>query len=283
MSLNARSANNVHRVRRERGEGCKRSCRKRMRRGRGGRGRLGRGAGRYGRGAASKIYLFHMRACHSGAAFAMAFPYCSQQAFLEAHVLVFDWFGGVFGLLGYDNLASAVKQVLRGRRRVESDRFIARCAPTISTSRSSRSPGSRAPTKRAVLRARSGVSAAVISSRSPTLGELNAHECSLAARPISHDGSRGAPGDRRRIPRSGAPAVACTASRAGLHSGGGHAAGGLKGTGHDQAEPLLGPRPFGRVARPFARWCSRDRAAPRRRDGRSPRASTGPLRRPRIT
>ena len=37
----------------------------------------------------------------------------------------FDWFGGVFGLLRYDNLTSAVKQVLRGRRRVESDRFIA--------------------------------------------------------------------------------------------------------------------------------------------------------------
>lgn len=76
-------------------------------------------------GVASRVYLFHMRACHSGAAFAMAFPHCSQQAFLEAHVQAFDWFGGVFGLLRYDNLTSAVKQVLRGRRRVESDRFIA--------------------------------------------------------------------------------------------------------------------------------------------------------------
>jgi transposase len=76
-------------------------------------------------GAARRVYLFHMRACHSGAAFAMAFPHCSQQAFLEAHVEAFDWFGGVFGLLRYDNLTSAVKQVLRGRRRVETDRFIA--------------------------------------------------------------------------------------------------------------------------------------------------------------
>ena len=75
--------------------------------------------------AATKVYLFHMRACHSGAAFAMAFPHCSQQAFLEAHVEAFDWFGGVFGLVRYDNLGSAVKQVLRGRRRVETDRFIA--------------------------------------------------------------------------------------------------------------------------------------------------------------
>jgi transposase len=76
-------------------------------------------------GVSSRVYLFHMRACHSGAAFAMAFAHCSQQAFLEAHVEAFDWFGGVFGLLRYDNLTSAVKQVLRGRRRVESDRFIA--------------------------------------------------------------------------------------------------------------------------------------------------------------
>ncbi len=75
-------------------------------------------------GVASKVYLFHMRACHSGAAFAMAFPHCSQQAFLEAHVEAFDWFGGVFGLLRYDNLTSAVKQVLRGRQRVQTDRFI---------------------------------------------------------------------------------------------------------------------------------------------------------------
>jgi len=74
---------------------------------------------------ATKVYLFHMRACHSGAAFAMAFPHCSQQAFLEAHVDAFDWFGGVFGLVRYDNLASAVKQVLRGRQRVQTDRFIA--------------------------------------------------------------------------------------------------------------------------------------------------------------
>lgn len=76
-------------------------------------------------GVATKVHLFHMRACHSGAAFAMAFPHQTQQAFLEAHVLAFDWFGGVFGLLRYDNLTSAVAKVLKGRRRVETDRFIA--------------------------------------------------------------------------------------------------------------------------------------------------------------
>ena len=55
----------------------------------------------------------------------MASPVETQQAFLEGHVLAFAWFGGVFSEVRYDNLGSAVKKVLRGRRRVETDRFIA--------------------------------------------------------------------------------------------------------------------------------------------------------------
>jgi transposase len=76
-------------------------------------------------GTRTKVHLFHMRSCFSGAAFTMASPVETQQAFLEGHVLGFDWFGGVFGEMRYDNLGSAVKKVLRGRRRVETDRFIA--------------------------------------------------------------------------------------------------------------------------------------------------------------
>ena len=76
-------------------------------------------------GARTRVHLFHMRSCFSGAAFSMASPVETQQAFLEGHVLGFDWFGGVFGEMRYDNLGSAVKKVLRGRRRVETDRFIA--------------------------------------------------------------------------------------------------------------------------------------------------------------
>ena len=37
----------------------------------------------------------------------------------------FEWFGGVFREIRFDNLKSAVKKVLKGRRRVESDRFVA--------------------------------------------------------------------------------------------------------------------------------------------------------------
>jgi hypothetical protein len=71
------------------------------------------------------VHLFVMRACFSGAGFVIAFRNESQQAFLEAHVAAFEWFGGVFDLVRYDNLKAAVAQVLKGRRRVESDRFVA--------------------------------------------------------------------------------------------------------------------------------------------------------------
>jgi transposase len=71
------------------------------------------------------VQLFYLRPCFSGAEFCMAFRRCTQQAFLEGHVEAFAWFGGVFALIRYDNLSSAVKLVLRGRRREETDRFIA--------------------------------------------------------------------------------------------------------------------------------------------------------------
>jgi transposase len=76
-------------------------------------------------GVRRRVYLFLMRACYSGAAFVVAFDRATQQAFLEAHVEAFGFFGGSFAVIRYDNLRSAVKQVLRGRRRVEQDRFVA--------------------------------------------------------------------------------------------------------------------------------------------------------------
>jgi hypothetical protein len=76
-------------------------------------------------GVLAKVYLFLMRACFSGACFVRAFPRETQQAFLEAHVAALEWYGGCFGLVRYDNLGSAVKTVLKGRRRVETERFIA--------------------------------------------------------------------------------------------------------------------------------------------------------------
>jgi transposase len=77
------------------------------------------------RGRPTDVHVFLMRACHSGATFASAFLAETQQAFLEGHVAAFQFFGGVFGLLRYDNLTAAVERVLKGRRRSEQDRFIA--------------------------------------------------------------------------------------------------------------------------------------------------------------
>lgn len=77
------------------------------------------------RGEPRKVHLFLMRACHSGASYVAAFEAETQQAFLEGHVGALEFFGGVFGLIRYDNLKAAVAQVMKGRRRVESDRFVA--------------------------------------------------------------------------------------------------------------------------------------------------------------
>ena len=72
-----------------------------------------------------KVYVFCMRSMAGGGAFHCAYPHASQQAFLEAHELAFAYFGGVFSLLRYDNLSSAVKKILRGHQREETERFIA--------------------------------------------------------------------------------------------------------------------------------------------------------------
>jgi transposase len=76
-------------------------------------------------GEQHKLYVFCMRSMAGGGAFHRAYPHASQQAFLEAHELAFAHFGGVFSLLRYDNLSSAVKKVLRGHQREETQRFIA--------------------------------------------------------------------------------------------------------------------------------------------------------------
>jgi transposase len=76
-------------------------------------------------GELTRVHFFLMRASHSGATFARAYERETQQAFLEAHALAFEYFGGVFAEIKYDNLKAAVTKILRGRRRIESDRFTA--------------------------------------------------------------------------------------------------------------------------------------------------------------
>ena len=76
-------------------------------------------------GERCQVYCFSMRSMAGGGAFHRAYYRATQQAFLEAHEFAFRYFGGVFRRLRYDNLKSAVKKILRGHQREETERLIA--------------------------------------------------------------------------------------------------------------------------------------------------------------
>jgi transposase len=76
-------------------------------------------------GELRKLQFFAMRSMASGDAFHRAYTNATQQALLEGHEQAFEYFGGVFRVLRYDNMASLVKKTLRGRQRLETDRVIA--------------------------------------------------------------------------------------------------------------------------------------------------------------
>src|SRR5712692_4690886 len=76
-------------------------------------------------GERCKLQFFAMRSMASGDAFHRAYTNATQQAFLDAHEHAFSYLDGVFRTLRYDNLASAVKKILRGRQREETERVIA--------------------------------------------------------------------------------------------------------------------------------------------------------------
>jgi transposase len=115
-------------------------------------------------GARVTVHLFFMRSCFSGAAFSLASPVETQQAFFEGHAQAFAWFGGVFEEVRYDNLGSAVKKVSRAAG-ASSLIVSSQCARTTSSARCSRRSGCRARTRRAASRARSAASAATTSFR----------------------------------------------------------------------------------------------------------------------
>jgi transposase len=76
-------------------------------------------------GETCKLHFFAMRSMGSGDAFHRAYTNATQQALLEAHEYAFDYFGGVFQKLRYDNMASLVKKILRGYQRIETEKIIA--------------------------------------------------------------------------------------------------------------------------------------------------------------
>jgi len=76
-------------------------------------------------GVLTEVAMFVMRLSASGRAFPVAYLNEAQEVFLDGHVRAFEHFGGIPGRVRYDNLKAAVVKVLRGRDRVESDRFVA--------------------------------------------------------------------------------------------------------------------------------------------------------------
>ena len=74
-------------------------------------------------GIQTKIKFFCMRSKYSGKHFVRLYPCERQQAFFDAHVKAFSYFGGVFPVLIYDNLTTAVQKVLKGKKRIEQEGF----------------------------------------------------------------------------------------------------------------------------------------------------------------
>lgn len=70
-----------------------------------------------------RLKFFCMRSKYSGKHFVRFYPCERQQAFFDSHIHAFNFFGGVFPVLIYDNLTVAVQKVLRGRDRIEQEGF----------------------------------------------------------------------------------------------------------------------------------------------------------------
>jgi transposase len=81
--------------------------------------------GVYVGGILVELKLFIMRLSASGRGYARAYLNEAQEVFLDGHVRAFEHFGGTPARIRYDNLKAAVERVLRGRDRLESDRFVA--------------------------------------------------------------------------------------------------------------------------------------------------------------
>ena len=72
-----------------------------------------------------QVKLFCMRSRYSGKSFVRAYRWERQEMLLDGQIRGFGWYGGVFPTVVFDNLKTAVKRVLRGKARIEQDRFTA--------------------------------------------------------------------------------------------------------------------------------------------------------------
>lgn len=74
-------------------------------------------------GESVRLKFFCMRSKFSGKHFVRFYPCERQQAFFDGHIKAFDFFGGIFPVLIYDNLTTAVRKVMQGRKRLEQEGF----------------------------------------------------------------------------------------------------------------------------------------------------------------
>lgn len=74
-------------------------------------------------GQALKVKLFCMRSKGSGKPFLRLYPCERQQAFFDALMRGFAFYGGIFPRLIFDNLTTAVRKVLQGKARLEQESF----------------------------------------------------------------------------------------------------------------------------------------------------------------
>jgi transposase len=76
-------------------------------------------------GAPVEAWMFVMRLSASGKGFHRVYFNQAQEVFIDGHVEAFNHFGGVPRRIRYDNLKPAVVRVMKGRGRIETERFIA--------------------------------------------------------------------------------------------------------------------------------------------------------------
>lgn len=74
-------------------------------------------------GVRTKFYLFCLAMRHSGVRFACAFRHGRGEDLLAGLVLAFEWLGGVPKRVRFDNGKAAVKRILPGNRREETELF----------------------------------------------------------------------------------------------------------------------------------------------------------------
>jgi transposase len=74
-------------------------------------------------GVETRLKLFCMRSKFSGKHFVRCYPCERQQALFDGHIRGFSFFGGIFPVLIYDNLSTAVQKILRGKKRILQESY----------------------------------------------------------------------------------------------------------------------------------------------------------------